>query len=345
MNRVHFLVPGALDDPAHPSGGNRYDRRLRSELVRAGWQVRLVRIGGARQVDERALLDELTALPQAEPVLMDGLLAAAAPAVVAAHARRLRIVILLHMLPAGLDESSGYPLVLRAARAVITTSEWARRQLRETGYAEPGRVVAAPPGVDQALPVVASPSGARLRCVAALLPHKGQDVLLDALRRIRALDWTCDLLGAADLDVAFTRGLHDQARTSGISPRVRFLEPRPATRTRELYDGADLLVVPSLTESYGMVVTEAIACGIPVVAADTGGISEAMGTGDSRRPGLLVPPGDAAGLAEALEAWLTRPALRAQLTAAAHERRRGLPAWQTTAATAARVLASARDEP
>jgi glycosyltransferase involved in cell wall biosynthesis len=340
---VRFVVPAGIDDQAHPSGGNRYDRMLAAELVRAGWDVRLLRVGDGPGSEARDLTEALTALAPEDTVLVDGLLATAAPAVVAAHAPRLRVVILLHMLAPGTGEPPGYPAVLDSAQAVITTSEWTRRRLLDAGYPEQGRVHAAPPGVERAVPVATSPSGSRLRCVAALVPHKGQDVLIDSLSQIRSLDWTCDLVGAADLDPAFTQRLHEQVRTSGMAHRVRFLEPPEASSIRDLYDGADLLVLPSLVESYGMVVTESIACGLPVIAADTGGVAEAMGMVGGRRPGLLVAPGETTALAEALEAWLTGPALRGELTAAALERRRGLPAWEATGAVAARVLASVRD--
>ena len=86
-------------------------------------------------------------------------------------------------------------------------------------------------------------------------------------------------------------------------------------------------------ETYGMVVTEALARGLPVVASDVGGVSEALGHG-----GLLVPPDDPAALATALRGWLTDAGLRERLRRAARERRETLPSWSATTSVVAGVL-------
>ena len=105
------------------------------------------------------------------------------------------------------------------------------------------------------------------------------------------------------------------------------------------YAEADVLVLASRAETYGMVVTEALSRGLPVIAADVGGVPEALGFGaDGTRPGLLVPPGDVAALAEALRLWLTDADLRAALRAAALQRRAGLKDWSETADRVGRVL-------
>jgi glycosyltransferase involved in cell wall biosynthesis len=89
-----------------------------------------------------------------------------------------------------------------------------------------------------------------------------------------------------------------------------------------------------------MVVTEALARGVPVLAAGVGGVPEALGHGDDGTPpGLLVPPGDPAALAAALRAWLGDPGLRARLRRAARQRRAALQGWPATAAGVAGVLA------
>jgi glycosyltransferase involved in cell wall biosynthesis len=91
-----------------------------------------------------------------------------------------------------------------------------------------------------------------------------------------------------------------------------------------------------------MVVTEALAHGLPVVATEVGGVPEALGHGaDGGRPGLLVPPGDPAVLAAALRAWLEDAGLRARLRRAAGERRASLSRWSDTASVLAGVLAEA----
>jgi glycosyltransferase involved in cell wall biosynthesis len=123
---------------------------------------------------------------------------------------------------------------------------------------------------------------------------------------------------------------------------VSFVGPRIGADLERIYAGADLLVLPSRAETYGMVVTEALARGVPVVATDVGGVAEALGHGaDGTRPGVLVPPEDAAALAGALRAWLGDGHLRARLRRAARERRKALFGWSTTTSRLADVLAGA----
>ena len=106
---------------------------------------------------------------------------------------------------------------------------------------------------------------------------------------------------------------------------MRFPGPRTGAELDRSYAAADLLVLASRAETYGMVVTEALARGLPVVAAEVGGVPEALGHGaDGTRPGLLVPPDDPAALGAALRAWLGDAELRRRLRRAARERRASL---------------------
>ena len=105
------------------------------------------------------------------------------------------------------------------------------------------------------------------------------------------------------------------------------------------YAGADLLVLPSRAETYGMVVAEALARGLPVVATDVGGVRESLGEVPGRGvPGILVRPGDPGALTAALRWWLTDRGLREELRARALERRGHVTGWSITAARVAEVL-------
>jgi glycosyltransferase involved in cell wall biosynthesis len=104
------------------------------------------------------------------------------------------------------------------------------------------------------------------------------------------------------------------------------------------YRAADLLVHPSRLEAYGMVVTEALAVGLPVVATDVGGVRESLGHAPAGPPGRLVPPDDPEALAVALDAWLADADLRTALRRAASARRETLDGWDTTAERLAGAL-------
>ena len=201
--------------------------------------------------------------------------------------------------------------VLAAATAIVTTSAWARDLLLDRYPLRPDNVAVAEPGADPAELAPGTADGGQLLCVAAVTPHKGHDVLLAALTAVRELPWRCVLVGALDRDRDFVDLLRRRAYESGIGDRICFAGPRTGDELDLAYAAADVLVVPSLGETYGMVVTEALARGLPVIATAVGGLPHALGrTADGRRPGLLVAPGDAPALATALSNWLGDAELR-----------------------------------
>jgi glycosyltransferase involved in cell wall biosynthesis len=156
------------------------------------------------------------------------------------------------------------------------------------------------------------------------------------------LSWHCVCVGSLDRDSAFAETVRRRSLASGLGDRVSFPGPRSGDDLDRSYASADLMVLASRAETYGMVVTEALARGVPIVAAEVGGLTEALGHGaDGTRPGLLVPPDDPAAFAAALRAWLEDAELRARLRRAARERRESLSGWSTTTSVLAGVLARA----
>ena len=319
MTAVHVIVPEGIDDPARPSGGNTYDRRVCDGLAALGWTVHEHAVGDlARTVDR---------IPDGAVVLLDGLIASPAPEALVPHARRMRQVVLLHMPLGDARERE----VLAAAADVVVTSEWSRRRLIEL-YGLRAHV--AQPGVDAAPLAPGSADGGTLLCVAAVTPGKGHDVLLDALATVADLPWRCTCVGSLDKEPAFADLVQ---RRDG---RVRFIGARTGPDLDREYAAADLLVLASHAETYGMVVSEALARGLPVLATDVGGVTEALG-GNGTRPGLLVPPGDPAALGAALRSWLRDAELRGRLRRAARERRATLRGWAATTSVVAGVLEGA----
>jgi glycosyltransferase involved in cell wall biosynthesis len=340
VSDVHVVVPDGIDDPTRPSGGNVYDRRVCHGLVAAGWSVHEHPVPGEWPLANRAARWALGAVvagfPDGAVVVVDGLIASTVPEVLVPAAGRVRLVVLVHMPLGGHLEGA----VLAAAESVITTSEWTRQRLVQEHALSPDRVHVAEPGVDPADLAPGSVTGGRLLCVAAVTPNKGHDVLLSALSSMTDRQWRCLLVGSTTLDRAFVDRLSQQARASGIDDRVEFAGPRTGADLAKAYAEADVVVLASRAETYGMVVTEALARGLPVVATDVGGLPEALGHGtDGNRPGLLVPAGDSAAFASALRRWLADPDLRQCLRQAARQRRDTLSDWSDTSARIGRVLA------
>jgi glycosyltransferase involved in cell wall biosynthesis len=323
---VHLLVPAGYAE--RPTGGNVFDRRVRAGLVSLGRDVLTHEIGPA---------DDLPTLPAGALTMVDSL-------VVSWHAPALlgldvRLVPLVHMV----FGTPGERELLRSADAVVTTSGWSRRRLIEDYGLDPDRVRVALPGVAIADPVAGSDAGGELLCLAAVTRPKGQDVLLAALAGLRDLDWRCTLAGPLDRDPDLVDELRKAAAHTGIADRVVFAGAVPHDEVGAVYAGADLLVLPSRAETYGMVVAEALAHGLPVVAGAVGGVPEALGRADDgSTPGLLVRPDDPAALAAALRRWLEDPHRRERLRRSAGRRRLTLPTWSTTTGEVAAVLDGVR---
>jgi glycosyltransferase involved in cell wall biosynthesis len=341
---VHFLVPDGVDDDERVSGGNVYDRRISEALRARGLDVRMVLVAEGRVQD---VAHAMSALPRDALVLIDGLIAVAASEVLDAHSTRLRIVVLAHMVAGALPgiQDDGRTAerereALNAARRVITTSEWTRSELIARGLAEPDRITVARPGTDAAPAATGSTSGGHLLCVGAVTPHKGQDVLVQALAGMTDLpDWTCSIVGSLNADSDFANRTAAAIRSATLTERVALKGVLTGQRLAGAYRAADLVVAPSRAESYGMVVAEALARGIPVVAARVGGIPEAIA---GSRAGILTPSNDAGALRAVLRHWREDPGWRAALKAEALRSRAVTRAWDEPAGTVAAVLSDVR---
>lgn len=359
LRTVHFVMPGGVDDPAQPSGGNAYDRRLCLDLPGFGWQVTPHAVDGTWPRPGRATRDELARtlreLPDGAVVLLDGLVACGVPDIVVPEAARLRLAVLVH-LPLG-DETGLDPAVaadldakerevLRAVPAVVATSDWAVRRLVSHHGLAPDRVHVAAPGADIAPLAPGTDGVSRLLCVAAVTPRKGQHRLVEALAAVRDLPWSCECVGGLGNDPEYVTHLRSLIEKHGLTDRLHLAGPRSGAALDASYAAADLMVLTSYAETYGMAVTEALARGIPVLATDVGGLPEAVGRApDGGVPGILVPPEDPAALAAELRGWFGEADVRRRLKAAARGRRAALDGWATTARSLAGVLHRLPDEP
>ena len=339
--RPPLSVVRPVAEPALVSGGDVYDARLIDGLRERGEVVHDIQVAGAwPRPDEvaRARLD--AALRDGDgPVLLDGLVACGVPEVVVPHAARRPLAVLVH-LPLGEespDLDTGEGEVLRAARAVLVTSPWAARRLRERHGVD---AAVAPPGVDPA-PLASGTDGAhRLLCLGAVTPTKGQDLLVDALAALPAPPWTLDLVGPTDRDPAFVAALRAAIARHGLAGRVHLHGPRHGAGLDAFWSATDLLVAPSRTETYGMVVTEALARGIPVLASSAGGLPDTLANG-----GVLTPAEDVPALVASLDRWFAEPRHRNGRRISARSRRCRLLPWTQTSRRVAQVLATLLADP
>lgn len=349
-----------------PTGGTVYDRELVAALTATGAPARLVEVPGPWPDDAPAAAERLlAAAPGPGPVLLDGLLASGAPAAVAALGSSRRVGVLAHLpvpletgLPAARKERLGATEreALRAAHVVLCPSAWTARYLTGAYDLPPDALVVAHPGVSSragsgpgmcgpggrtphaAAPEPATPAPSAIptiTCLAALTPRKNAAALLDALAGSVDLPWRLVLAGPDDAAPSYAAELRGRARAADLRDRVEFPGALGGDALDRLWEATDLLALPSRAETFGMVVTEALARGIPaVVAADTGA-QEALTVARGPAPGAAVPP---AGWAPTLRAWLSDPALRAEWADAARRGAGRLPTWADTARVVAHAL-------
>ncbi len=328
-----FLVPGDLNTP---TGGYRYDRRIIEGLRTLGWQVEHRTLDASFPYPTPAALGEaqrvLAGIPDQETVVVDGLAFGALPESAASHRRRLDLIALVHhplWLETGLDPDRAATLrssetrALAQARRIIVTSPSTARLLQGHGIAA-DRIRVVTPGVDPA-PVATGSAGPvlRLLCVATLTPRKGHDVLLRALAPLAPLPWHLHCVGTLDRDPRWAAELARLRRDLGLDGRVSFTGALDDAALQRQCAQADLFVLPTRFEGYGMVVAEALARGLPVVATRTGALPDLV----PLEAGILVPPEEPAALGDALGRLMADAGLRHQLAAGSRAAGLKLPNW------------------
>jgi glycosyltransferase involved in cell wall biosynthesis len=348
---VAFAVPGDL---ATPTGGYRYDRRIIQELRELGWQVDIADIGDdfpfPSTAQRAAALAILSALPAGHPIVLDGLAFGALPEAAALRSRT-PLIALVHQplaLDPGLDTTQAdifrdtERAALAAAARVVVTSE-ATARIVTADYEVPSRRISVVrPGTDPVPAASGSSDGiVRLLSVGSVLPVKGYDLLIAALATLADMPWELTIAGDRTRNPAAAAQLDADIEARGLGDRVAVLGAVPSERINELFLASDVFVLASRFEGYGMALAEAIAHGVPVVSTMTGAIPQTVPEGT----GLLVPPNDAAALAQALSRLIGEPAQRRRLAMSAYAAASQLPTWQNSGrlfADAIETVGSAR---
>jgi len=347
LAEVVFAIPGDIESP---TGGYAYDRRLMELFPSYGLAARHVALPASypnASVEDLAETERLLMqTPHDARLLIDGLAYGAMPADLIQRLER-RIIALVHhplALEAGLSEErrailrSSETKALALARHIIVTSDVTRRTLIADYGVSNSIITVAEPGTDPAPRATGTGMPMQLLSVGAITPRKGFDVLVCALAMLDDPNWRLTIAGALDRDPATVAALRSQIDAAGLENRITLAGTVVPTTLARFYESADLFVLPSHYEGYGMVLAEAMASGLAIVCTTGGAAAETVPDAAA----IKVPPGDASALARALATVLGDNKLRKAMRRASWETGRTLPTWNETVRRVAATIVGIR---
>ena len=343
MIELGFVIPG---DIMLRTGGYIYDRHVMTTLPNFGIAARHVALPGSFPFPPEADLAEtariLARIDADTPLLIDGLAFGAMPAELVARIRQPIVALVHHplFLETGLSHDQQHHLhltekaALTFARAVVAVSPSTRDELVGEFTVPSDRIVLASPGTDAASRAKGTGTPLQILSVGSVIPRKAYDVLVRALAVLPRDGWHLTIAGAYDrASDAYAALTHALAQT-GLTERVTLVGALPSQDLDEIYDHADVFVLASLHEGYGMVIAEAMARGLPIVCT-TGGAAAATAPDEAA---LKVPPNDHAALGAALARVVMDADVRRRMGAAAWAAGQSLPRWEDTARIIAGVV-------
>ncbi len=333
--KLHFAIPGDIDTP---TGGYIYDRTVMSRLPNEGVEVSHVALPSgfplpsAEELAETAQM--LAAVPSDSVLLIDGLAFGALPDEVLDGVTAPIVVILHHPLglETGLDPEVSHDLLasekaaLQHARHIIVTSPSIAEALPKLFFVPPPPITVAEPGTERAPRAQGGGDRCEIISVGSVIPRKGHDVLVEALSKLRHLDWNAKIVGSDDRDTDFAGRVRARITETGLEDRIALTGAMAKDELYSHYHKADIFALPSRYEGYGMVFAEALARGLPIVAARAGAVPGTV----PREAGLLVEPDDPDAFAGVLERLIMDKDLREQLAGAAWDHAQSLPRWEDT---------------
>jgi glycosyltransferase involved in cell wall biosynthesis len=348
--RVAFITVG---DTGRKTGGYLYNRRVISGLRKRGFEFEEIVAGGASPEEQRKATPGFGSTfdsSRFDAIVVDAL----ARIVIAPHlggwlASR-PVVALVHELPsvAGGGYGSGtvaserdYEEPLLRADRIVAVSDHGRNVLLGRG-ASPERIHVVPPGFN-GVPVgggshVLRDDPARALCVAQWIERKGILTLVEAWALRERKGSMLELIGETDADPDYALLVREaiEAAPQGSIVVSGCVDDASLGAS---YAAADLFVLPSRYEGYGIVYAEALAHGLPIIACDVGPVPELVG----REAAVLVRPNDREALSAALDLLLGDSALRARMSAAASRHASRLPRWEDTVGGFEQVLKTAAE--
>jgi len=350
--RVAFVTVGDTD---RKTGGYLYNARVISGLRKRGVEIEEVVAGGASPEEQRTAAPRLGSTfdtSKFDTIVVDALARIAVAPNLERWLASCPVVALVHELPSAARGGSGPETVARErdyeepllrADRFIAVSDHERNVLLGRGVS-PGRIRVVSPGFDG----IPADHGSRVQvdgpvralCVAQWIPRKGILTLVEAWALRGRKSAVLELIGETDADPDYTARVR---AAIGAAPQGSIVVSGCVDDASlgASYASADLFVLPSRYEGYGIVYAEALAFGLPIVACDAGPVPDLVG----QEAAILVRPDDKGELSAALDLLLENPRLRAQMSAAAIRRASHLPRWQDTATAFEDVLRSAVSAP
>jgi glycosyltransferase involved in cell wall biosynthesis len=227
---------------------------------------------------------------------------------------------------------------LAAVRVAVAPSAATARALADYGVPAK-RIAVVEPGTDAAALAPGSGGPAvELLCVAAIVPRKGHEVLVEALGPLATRRWHLTCAGSPARSPETVARLRHRIAALRLTERVRLAGVLDRAALDASYAQADVCVLATFHEGYGMALAEALARGLPVVSTAAGAVPDTV----PADAGLLVPPGNVAALRDALGRVLDDAALRVRLAAGARRARERLPTWEQACARFEDALAQVR---
>lgn len=336
--KVAFVIPGDINTP---TGGYRYDREIVSRWQSMDVEVEVISLKGNYPFprEEEILLASkiLQEKQNFDVYIFDGLAGGVLPNVMEELSGVKPVIALIHhplFLESGLDEANQKMLRAKEAvglkhvRAVITSSQTTKETVADVFQFPTGQIHAVDPGVERAPFSVGSGSPTvNILSIGTISERKGHDVLLKALSGLTDLNWRLDLVGSAEFNPKLLNDLKVLTGEGRIENQVVFHGALEPEQVEELYHHADLFALASRYEGYGMVYSEAIVRGLPVLGTTAGAIPQTV----PKDCGLLVEPDDVEAAQAALRQLIVSADLRAKLSAAAKNAEPDFPTWERSA--------------